>query len=129
VTRVYVDVRAAAIQVGGDRTVDPAAVRAISFLVEAKVDVVLVHAPDEEPPPELREAAGSAVTDVPSHPDTPAWLLTTDVEQCTGTSARLRTILVGTAPARGAIHRCDSVARDVHAAILEILASEAMPPS
>lgn len=72
--------------------------------------------------------AATAVTAAPSEPTATTWYLTSDAERCRGRSARLRTILVGRSASPTAIHRCDSLARDVLAAVLEILAAEAMPP-
>jgi len=126
VTYVYVDADAAEISGSGDRSVDHDAVRALSFLT-GDHEIVLVAAPDEEPPADLRALASQTVSRVPGQPSEFSWYLTADVDRCTGTSARLRTVLIGAAPPSGSIHRCDSVARDIQAAVLEILASEAMP--
>jgi hypothetical protein len=129
VTRVYVDAEAAAIDgSGGQPSLDPAAVRSLRFLTEAGNQVILVARDGPAVAEELRAVASEVVADVPARPPELAWYLTTDVERCTGTSARLRTVLIGAAPAGGSIHRCDAVARDVHAAALELLAREAMPP-
>jgi hypothetical protein len=135
VTRVYVDLEVLATGGGtrrpvGVATVDLAAIRSLDHLVDAGHELVLVA----DPPiaagavagiPEAR--AEMAVTATPREPGTPAWYLTSDAERCRGRSARLRTILVGDRPAPGAVHRCDSMARDVMAAVLQILATEAMP--
>jgi hypothetical protein len=126
VTHVYVDADAAEISGSGDRSVDADAVRALSFLT-GDHDIVLVAAPDQEPPADLRTLASQTVSEVPGHPSELSWYLTADVDRCTGTSARLRTVLIGAAPPSGSVHRCDSVARDIQAAVMEILASEAMP--
>ena len=131
-TRVYVDADAAAIDGSGAQpSLDPAALRSLRFLAEAGNEVILV-APDGPPDrvvaPELRAVASSVVADVPSRPAELAWYLTSDVDRCTGSSARLRTVLIGSAPPGGSIHRCDAVARDIQAAALELLAREAMPP-
>jgi hypothetical protein len=37
-------------------------------------------------------------------------------------------VLIGAAPPSGSVRRCDAVARDVQAAVMEILAAAAMPP-
>ena len=140
-TRVYVDLEVLSTGRGSRRpadvgAVDLAAVRSLDHLVDAGHELVLVADPPIAPgavaviptaggiPGPLAEAA---VTVVPSEPRTAAWYLTFDVERCRGRSARLRTILVGRSAAPGAVHRCDSLARDVMAAVLEILAAEAMP--
>jgi hypothetical protein len=110
--------------------VDLTALRSLDHLVDAGHELVLVADPPLAPgavadiPGALAEAA---VTVVPMEPRTAAWYLTADADRCRGRSARLRTILVGRSPVPGAIHRCDSLARDVRAAVLEILAAEAMP--
>jgi hypothetical protein len=136
VTRVYVDLEVLSAGGGARRpvgaaAVDPSAVRSLDHLVDAGHGLVLVADPLIAPgavagiPGRLAEAA---VTAVPTEPGTAAWYLTSDADRCRGRSARLRTILVGRSPAPGAVHRCDSLARDVRAAVLEILAAEAMPP-
>lgn len=126
-TRVYVDVAATSIDGDGNAvSLDPLAVRSLALLAAADHEVLLVS--DQAAPAALREVATGVVQDVPASPPSPAWYLTADVGRCHGASARLRTVLVGAAPPAGSIHRCDSVARDVQAAVFEVLASEAMPP-
>jgi len=135
VTRVYVDLEVLSTG-GGTRgsvgvgAVDVTAVRSLDHLVDAGHEIVLVA----DPPVASGAVAGipvalaeAAVTAVPSEPRPAAWYLTSDADRCRGRSALLRTILVGGSQAPGAIHRCDSLARDVRAAVLEILAAEAMP--
>jgi hypothetical protein len=138
VTRVYLDAEVAAVPGPGDsRRVDEAAVESLRFLVEAGHEVVLVAPPADPGAPGVDAAPADlpgdlirAVVDaVPPRPPTSGWYLTTSVERCQGTSARTRTVLIGGQPPSGAIHRCDTVARDLRAAVLEILASEAMPPA
>ena len=130
-TRIYVDSDAAMIEGGGDLTGVPSpdaeAVRSLRFLVEAGHDVVVVIVAGEELPQDLLEVARETIAEVPESHDRPAWYLTRDVERCRGLSARVRTVLIGAAPPSGAIHRCDTVARDVQYAVVEILAAEAMP--
>jgi hypothetical protein len=129
VTRIYVDAEAAAIEGAGEASLDPAALRSLSFLTEAGHEVILVAAPGLTIPRELLAAATEVVGAVPVGPTPDSWYLTTEVERCQGTSAHLRTVLIGAAPPAGSIHRCDAVARDVQAAALELLATEAMPPA
>lgn len=132
-TRIYVDSEAAAIEGGGDRSAggetspDAEAVRALRYLVEAGHDVIVVAPAGQELPDDLLEVARETVSDVPESYDVPAWYLTREVERCVGLSARVRTVLIGATPPSGSIHRCDTVARDVQAAVMEILAAEAMP--
>ena len=111
---------------GGGRTVDPAAVRSLGYLAESGHEVVLVAA-QETVPAALADVVSTVTPAAPSEPREPAWYLTIDVERCRGRSAKLHTVLVGTAAAPAAIHRCDALARDVQAAVLELLAAEAMP--
>lgn len=126
-TRIYLEPGTAEIETGGDRGLDPDAVRALAYLIEAGHEIVLVADPGTEPPADLRELAGSTVEAPPAQPERPSWFLTTDVSHCVGRSARMRTVLIGAAPNHGSVMRCDAVARDVQAAVLEILAAEAMP--
>jgi hypothetical protein len=125
VTRVYLDIEA--VEIAAEHRLDEPSVRAVRFLAEAGHEVVLVSGSPGEIAAELREAVADVVAAVPPRPETASWYLTADVERCQGTSARLHTVLIGAAPPAGSIHRCDAVARDVQAAALELLASEAMP--
>jgi hypothetical protein len=138
VTEVYVDVAAAA--PGGapgigspdappTAVADPEAVRALRYLAEAGVRVVLVRPDRLEPPEDLRAVAADVLPAVPARPRAPAWYLTSDIARCRGSSARLRTVLIGGAPPNGSVRRCDAVARDVQAAAMEILAADAMAPA
>jgi hypothetical protein len=131
VTEVYVDVGAASVEgaapAGGPPPVDPETIRALNHLTDAGVGVFVVTAGGSEPAPELAAAAQGVVSAVPSRPQQQAWYLTSDIERCQGSSARLRTVFIGGAPPTGSIRRCDAVARDVQAAAMEILAAEAMP--
>ena len=118
-TEVYVDVAAVA---------EPASVRALRYLADAGIQVVLVTAGSGEPPGELRDIVSEVVDTIPVRPRGPAWYLTSDIARCQGASARLRTVLIGGTPPSGSVRRCDAVARDVQAAAMEILAAVAMPP-
>jgi hypothetical protein len=137
VTDVYVDVAAASIDPGGASAsidpgwvpvADPEAVRALRYLAEAGVRIVLVRPGGPEPAEELRAVAEEVLRAVPERPPGPAWYLTSDIARCRGSSARLRTVLIGGAPTGGSVRRCDAVARDVQAAAMEILAADAMAP-
>jgi hypothetical protein len=123
VTRVFLDPGAAVIENGG--AVDPAALRSLRHLVDAGHELVLVDQPDESAA-DLRKLAVRIVDAVPQLADERGWYLTDDVEHCREMTARVRTVLIGAAPPAGSIHRCDAVARDLQAAVMEILASEAM---
>jgi hypothetical protein len=131
VTEVYIDVGAASVEgaapAGGPPPVDPEAIRALHHLADAGVGVFVVTAGAGALAPELRAAAQGVVDAVPSPPQQQSWYLTSDIDRCQGSSARLRTVFIGGAPPTGSIRRCDAVARDVQAAAMEILAAEAMP--
>ena len=132
-TEVYVDVTAASIEQGGaagDATLiaEPEAVRSLRYLADSGVRVVIVTAGGSRPDAELAAVAAAVVSGVPPRPRAPAWYLTSDLSRCRGSSASLRTVLIGAAPPLGSVRRCDAVARDVQAAAMEILAAVAMPP-
>jgi hypothetical protein len=127
VTTIYVDWAAVAVRGEAAAGLDPDAVRSLRFLADAGHGVVVVANEPAGVPPELDGIARELIAHLPLGPAEPAWYLTAEVERCQGVSARLRTILIGAAPPAGSIHRCDAVARDLQAAALEILASEAMP--
>lgn len=126
-TRVYVDAEALAIQGSAEPALDPAADRALSFLADAGHEVVVVARESAAVPGGLGDLDAQIVPEVPASPSGRGWYLTTAVDRCLGVSARFRTVLIGAAPPPGSIHRCDAVSRDLQAAALEILASEAMP--
>jgi hypothetical protein len=133
VTEAYVDVAAASMEQGGENggqvgVADPEALRALRYLAESGIRVILVAGAGTRPDPELEAVAAEVLTTVPPQPPGPAWYLTSDIARCRGSSARLRTVLIGAAPPSGSVRRCDAVARDVQAAAMEILAAVAMPP-
>lgn len=140
-TEVYVDVAAAALGGGMPGAgspdqdnahvaiADPEAVRALRYLADAGVRVIVIRPDALEPPEDLRAVAAEVLTAVPDRPRAPAWYLTSDISRCVGSSARLRTVLIGGAPPNSSVRRCDAVARDVQAAAMEILAADAMAPA
>ena len=132
-TEVYVDVAAASMEQGGSSggvvfTAEPEAVRALRYLADSGIRVVVIASDAARPDSDLEQVAAEVVYAVPSRPRGPAWYLTSDIARCQGSSARLRTVLVGATPPTGSVRRCDAVARDVQAAAMEILAAVAMPP-
>ncbi|HTK43814.1 MAG TPA: hypothetical protein VL749_00480 [Patescibacteria group bacterium] len=132
-TEVYVDVAAASMEQGGDasraiRPSEPEAIRALRYLAESGIRVVVIATDDARPDQVLQDLAAEVVRAVPSRPRGPAWYLTSDIDRCRGSSARLRTVLIGAQQPSGSVRRCDAVARDVQAAAMEILAQVAMPP-
>ena len=140
-TEVYVDVAAASLGGGmpgaGSADADPAraaiadpeAVRALRHLADAGVRVVIIRPDALDPPDDLRDVAVDVLPAVPDRPTGPAFYLTSDISRCRGSSARLRTVLIGGAPPDGSVRRCDAIARDVQAAAMEILAADAMAPA
>lgn len=131
-TEVYVDVGAASVEQGGEHgaatlVAEPEAVRALRYLADSGIRVVVVAAGGAQPDAELRQVAAEVVTALPPRPRSQAWYLTSDIDRCRGSSARLRTVLIGATPPSGSVRRCDAVARDVQAAAMEILAAVAMP--
>lgn len=125
-TQVYVDVGTASMN-GASPTADPEAVKALRHLAEFGVRIVLVTAGGMEPDADLRAAAAEVLPAVPARPEGRSWYLTSDITRCQGSSAYLRTVLIGGTPPAGSVRRCDAVARDVQAAAMEILAADAMP--
>jgi hypothetical protein len=80
------------------------------------------------------QAVMAAFPDVPSLdglPDDPgrgSWFVTAEPARCAERPAGVRTLLIGPRAGRSPIHgpRCDTAARDLAAAVLEILAHDAM---
>jgi len=134
VTTIYVDQDAVLDDSRGARRFGEVALRSLGFLRDAGHEVVLVTDPGGgaaagipvDDAGALAEWTHIPIEEVPFRPAEQAWYLTTDADRCQGRSARLKTVLVGSAPAPAAIHRCDALARDVPAAVLEILSAEAM---
>jgi hypothetical protein len=131
-TEVYIDVAAASMEQGSENSpaaaAEPEAVRALRYLADAGIRVVLVAPNGASPSAELVGVAAEVVAAVPPRPRGPSWYLTSDIARCHGASAMLRTVLIGAAQPSGSVRRCDAVARDVQAAAMEILAAVAMPP-
>ncbi len=128
-TTIYVD-QGAILDTPRASGPDEGSLRSLGFLREAGHDVVLVLDPrlDVVAQTFLGDWATIELERVPLRPEEPAWYLTAEVDRCRGRSPLLRTVLIGASPAGAAIHRCDTLARDIPAAVLEILAAEAMRP-
>lgn len=127
VTTVYVDLDAARQPGTGTARLDEATERSLRLLVDEGHAVLLVAGTSLEPPPPIAiswQVVSEAT--VSSHAGSPAWYLVGSVDRCPKRSGLLRTILLGSTRGERAVHRCDSEARDVAAAVLEILAVEAM---
>ena len=109
----------------------------LRHLTEAGHELVLIESPrgDDAGParraPALSPATSEGVpwrsrtSSLPSDPPRGSWFLTGDAAACGDRQAGLRTVLIGprleTRPTR-----CDTTARDLRDAVLEILTSEAM---
>jgi hypothetical protein len=131
VSRVYLDPGVLLVRPDAAEVADPPlasdAAEALRTLADTGHELVLVgsqqvHLPDGFP----RIRAAVAIDPSPAT----AWYLTSDPELCGRRRPGLRTVLVGPGPAthRTAIQRCDIQTRDLHAAVIEILAREAMAP-
>jgi hypothetical protein len=116
-TTVYVD---------GSVLAEPDAGTQLGHLQDAGQTVVLVG--DRWPAGDETDAAHfDRLLAVPDSPAGGSWFMTADAEQCEERRSGFRTLLIGPRPEgpRPTV-RCDYTARDVAAAVLEILATEAM---
>jgi hypothetical protein len=79
-------------------------------------------------PKPLADASIAAAASLPPTPPAGSWLLTANPELCANRRPPLQTMLVGPRPAPSPrpAPRCDADARDLAAAVLEILRREAM---
>ena len=113
---VYIDASVAAMPGAGEQ---------LAHLIDTGHGVLVVDGPDD--PPALPEGA-VRVAAVPDTVADGAWRVTANSETCGEHRAGLRTLLVGprTAPARRPAPRCDAEARDLAAAVLEILSRDVM---
>ena len=113
-TTIYIDPSALAL---------PEAAERLDQLIDAGHDMVVIGQPDAEPTAPARAARTQQMPqDVPPG----AWFMTADPATCGDRRADLRTLLVGPRPDERRPTRCDSVARDMREAILDILAADAM---
>jgi hypothetical protein len=114
-TTIYID---------GSAAILPDAPNRLAHLIEAGHEVVLVAPPDHR--------AASALSwprHVPGLPDDPprgSWFVTAEPATCGDRQAGLSTLLVGPRDETPRPTRCDVTARDLAAAVLEILARDAM---
>jgi hypothetical protein len=113
---VYIDASVAAMPDAGEQ---------LAHLIDTGHAVLLVDGPDDPravPDGALRVAA------VPDAVAEGAWRVTANPETCGEHRVGLRTLLVGprTAPTRRPAPRCDVEARDLAAAVLEILSRDVM---
>jgi len=105
----------------------PGVADALSHLADGTHEVVLLA---DAPPRGLEplDVDMHCEPALPGRAEPGSWLITDDPEACQHVPHGIRTILVG--PKRAPTHRptprCDLEARDLNAAVIEILASEAM---
>jgi hypothetical protein len=128
--RIYLEPRVMSAQTGSALSdggaPEPSAVEALGHLADSYELVVL-----GDPPRgvlDLFEVPVRSAQDLPAGPAHGSWLITDDPTSCVQRPPGLRTILVG--PRRPASNkptpRCDVEARDLSAAVVEILTREAM---
>jgi hypothetical protein len=129
--RIYLEPRVMAPQTGlatadDQETPMPEAVEALAHLADSYELVVL-----GDPPSDVLEAFGvpvHAAHSLPTEPAPGSWLITDDPDSCVVRPPGLKTLLVGPrrAPTNRPTRRCDVEARDLNAAVVEILTREAM---
>jgi hypothetical protein len=132
VNRIYLDPSVMARPTGAagivpeDAAPTPGAVEALGHLADS-YELVVLGNPD---PTVLRafEVPVTGAPDVPPEPAHGSWLITDDPSSCVHRPPGLRTILVGPrrAPTNRPQPRCDVEARDLGAAVVEILTRQAM---
>ncbi|HVL52795.1 MAG TPA: hypothetical protein VM344_00875 [Vitreimonas sp.] len=129
--RIYLEPGVMALPTGSELPPDgaaptPGAVEALGHLADSYELVVI-----GDPPRRLLDAFQVPVRGtscVPPEPAHGSWLITDDPTSCVNRAPGLKTLLVG--PRRAVSHkpapRCDAEARDLGAAVVEILTREAM---
>lgn len=110
------------------RAITPEASESLVHLAEAGHELVLLSGAGVSP-----DLGGLAIEvgvedALPEHPPPGTWLLTSDPDVCASRPSGFRTILIGPrrAPGPRPTAHCDLEARDLPAAVLEILTREAM---
>ena len=103
----------------------PDAADQLAHLMEAGLDVVLLGDSDADVDGVLSTARRDA--EMPADPPRGSWFLTADPETCGERKVGLRTLLIGprTAQTRPG-PRCDTEARDLSSAVLEVLSRDVM---
>jgi hypothetical protein len=114
-TTIYVDSSAAVL---------PDAPRRLVHLTNAGLEVVLVAAPDHQAASLI--AWPGHVGELPDDPARGSWFVTADPTTCHDRQAGLSTLLIGPRDDSPRPTRCDLTARDLGAAVLELLARDAM---
>ena len=110
--------------VDGSAALAPDAAAHLAHLPETGHDLVLVAAKGHAAGELLRWRR--RLDAVPDEPPRPSWYVTADPATCGDRRAGLRTILIGPREEGPRPTRCDSTARDLRDAVLEILAADAM---
>jgi hypothetical protein len=133
VTRIYLEPGVVALPEGAAGggvdagTTAPDALEALGHLADGAHELVVVGG---EAPPALADLPWPirTIPEIPEDPGPGSWFITDDPESCGQRPRGMRTILVGPrrAPTNRPAARCDVEARDLGAAVMEILAREAM---
>jgi hypothetical protein len=110
--------------IDGSAALDPDLADRLALLAESETRLVFVgdtgHASAGLP------AWASRETSLPAEPPRGSWYLTADPGTCRDRQPGLRTVLIGPRDDGRRPTRCDSTARDLREAVLEILAADAM---
>jgi hypothetical protein len=116
-TDVYIDASLAS---------GPGARDQLAHLVDAGQRVIFVGEGAETVVAALAHAP--SLERLPEEPVRGSWFVTAEPARCADRPAGVRSLLIGPRPARAHVHgrRCDADARDLAAAVLEILAHDAM---
>ena len=112
------------IYVDGSAALEPGAATRLLHLAEAGHELVLV-APADHPLVDLATWTGH-LRAMPEDPSRGSWWLTADPNHCGDHQPGLRTLLIGPRTDGPRPTRCDTTARDLRDAVLEILAADAM---
>lgn len=114
-TTIYVD---------GSAAILPGAPARLVHLTDAGHEVVLVAAPEDRAASVV--AWSDHVDELPVDPQRGSWFVTADPSTCHDRQAGLSTLLIGPRDDSPRPTRCDVTVRDLSAAVLEILARDAM---
>jgi hypothetical protein len=111
--------------IDGSAALDPDIADRLAHLSEAGHRLVLIAA-DDHPAARLPAWKGHAA-ELPRSTPRGSWFLTADPATCGDRRAGLRTVLIGPRESGPRPTRCDTTARDLRDAMLEILTADAMP--
>jgi hypothetical protein len=112
------------IYLDGSAALDPDLADRLAILADAGNRLVLVGPPDHAA---ARLSAWAERTDpLPDDPPRGSWYLTADPATCRDRQPGVRTVLIGPRVEGQRPTRCDTTARDLREAVLEILAADAM---